>query len=74
MTLWIGGTIVAVIAGAVAVAVEREKVARSNYAGARRLVKVTRRTWLGSLWVAVQAVALATIALGLAYLLSTGRR
>lgn len=70
--IWIGGTIVAFIAGAVAVAVERESVARRNYLGARRLVKVARRTWLDSLWTAARAVAVIALLLGVLYLLATG--
>lgn len=72
--IWIGGVIVAAVAGAVAVAVERESVARRNYLGARQAVKVTRRTWLGALWTAARAVAVVALLLGLVYLLSTGRR
>jgi hypothetical protein len=74
VSLWIAGAAGALIAAAVAVRIEREGVARRNYLGARKLVRTTRRTWLGALWIAVQAVALAAIALGLAYLVSTGKR
>lgn len=70
--IWIGGTIVALVAGAVAVAVERESVARRNYLGARQAVRVTRRTWLGALWTAARAVAVVVLLLGLVYLLAAG--
>jgi len=72
--LWAGGALVALIAAAVAVSVEREKVARKNYRGAQQLVRTTRRVWFAALWTAIKAVALAMLGLGIVWLASGGRQ
>jgi hypothetical protein len=72
--LWVGGAIVALIAGSVAVAHERERVARKNYKGAQQLVRTTRAAWFRALWIAARATLLAAIGLGIAWLISGGRQ
>lgn len=72
--LWVGGAIVAIIAGSVAVAYERERVARRTYRGAQQLVRTTRAAWFRALWIAARATALTAIGLGIAYLISGGRQ
>lgn len=70
--LWGGGALVAIIAGSVAIAFERERVARGNYFGARKVVKIARRTWFAALRVATTAVLVVGLLLALAYLIAKG--
>lgn len=73
VALWIGGALVAAGAAAVAIALERENVARRNYTIARAAVPVARSIWLRALLRAVQALTLAAIVLACLWLASTGR-
>lgn len=65
--LWGLAVIGAVI---VTLAVERERVARGNYANARKVMRTSRDIWWRALWHAARIIALAVLVVGCVYLVT----